>query len=92
MQNYSGPVVAQFIGRFVFVCEMQIEDGICYLSKVRNIRYWSSRKDGLGGLAKDGPVDGDKIDYWPDVKIPIDKLGPVMSANPEFWSTTEYWS
>lgn len=83
--EFEGPVVAQFIGRFVFVCHMQIRDGYCYLTKVRNVRYWERRENGLGDLATKGQSNGDAIDKWPDQVIPLDKLGPVMSANPEYW-------
>ncbi len=83
--EFKNPVVAQFIGRFVFVCNLVIEDGWCYLTKVRNVRYWAARENGLGDLAALGKQSDDRIDDWPDVMIPIDKLGPVMSANPEKW-------
>lgn len=82
---FDGLVVAQFIGRFVFVCRLEIRDGYCYLTNVRNVRYWTSRDNGLGDLAMHGMLDGDKIDYWPDQVIPVDKLGPVMPAG-ESWS------
>ena len=81
-----GLVVCQFIGRFVFVANMKIIDGFCYLENVRNVRYWAERPNGLGGLATDGEIAGDKIDYWPDQIIPENKLGPVMIANKEKWS------
>ena len=84
--TFNGPVVAQFIGRFVFVCNLRIEGGWCYLTDVRNIRYWDTRDNGLGDLAKQGPQSGDRIDNWPDQVIPLDKLGPVMQANSEKWS------
>lgn len=84
--SWDGPVVAQFIGRFVFVCNIRIAGNYCYLTKVRNVRYWESRADGLGGLAKHGETGADKIDIWPDQVIPLDKLGPVMAANEEHWS------
>ena len=83
--QFNNPVVAQFIGRFVFVCNLEIKDGYCYLKKVRNVRYWSSRDNGLGDLAKNGKNNDDKIDEWPDQIIPLDKLGPVMEANPDVW-------
>lgn len=83
---FDNPVVAQFIGRFVFVCDLKIEGGFCFLTNVRNVRFWESRTDGLGGLAKFGPKAGDIIDKWPDQIIPLDKLGPVMMADKEFWS------
>lgn len=84
--RFDGPVVAQFIGRFVFVCYLEIKDGYCYLTNVRNVRYWESREDGLGGLAKNGKTDGDKIDNWPNQVIALDKLGPVMEASLEYWA------
>ena len=83
--EFENPVIAQFIGRFVFVCDLRIEGDYCYLTKVRNVRYWESRDDGLGGLAKEGQASGDKIDNWPNQIIPLDKLGPVMPANKEKW-------
>lgn len=83
---FDGPVVAQFIGRFVFVCNLRIEGNWCYLTNVRNIRYWESRDNGLGQLAEDGSIPGDTIDAWPNQIIPLDKLGPVMAANKEKWS------
>lgn len=83
---WDGPVVAQFIGRFVFVCNLEIKSGYCYLTNVRNIRYWDTRENGLGDLATLGPQSGDRIDDWPDQIIPYDKLGPVMRANPEKWA------
>ncbi len=84
--KFDGKVVAQFIGRFVFVCNLEIRNGYCYLTNVKNIRYWESRENGLGGLALHGPLGGDKIDEWPDQIIPLDKLGPVMKTSSEFWS------
>jgi len=83
---FNGPVIAQFIGRFVFVCNLEIRAGYCYLTNVRNVRYWAERENGLGGFADLGPISGDRIDDWPDQVIPIDKLGPVMPANMEKWS------
>lgn len=85
MKLFDNPVVAQFIGRFVFVCDLEIKGGYCYLTHVRNVRYWTGRPNGLGDLARFGPLPDDIIDNWPDVIIPIDKLGPVMPANPEKW-------
>lgn len=79
-----GLVVAQFIGRLVFVAKMRIQDGTCHLTEVRNIRYWAVRNDGLGNLPA-GPLDGDKIDQWPDTNIPYDKLISYMPADPEPW-------
>ncbi len=84
--RFNGPVVAQFIGRFVFVCYLEIKDGYCYLRNVRNVRYWGGREDGLGGLAKNGRNSEDKIDVWPDQVIPLDKLGPVLYASMEHWA------
>ena len=84
--KFDGPVVAQFIGRFVFVCYLEIKDGFCYLSNVRNVRYWEARDNGLGDLATEGKIHGDKIDIWPDQVIPLDKLGPVMKASLEHWA------
>ncbi len=84
--KFDNPVVAQFIGRFVFVCDLYVDGAYCYLTKVRNVRYWESRENGLGDLAKKGPESGDKIDSWPDQIIPLDKLGPVMAANKDKWT------
>ena len=84
--RFDGPVVAQFIGRFVFVCYLEIKDGYCYLTNVRNVRYWGARDHGLGDLAKRGKIDEDRIDNWPDQVIPLDKLGPVMEASLEHWA------
>jgi len=78
--RFDGLVVAQFIGRFVFVCNLEIKEGFCYLTNVRNVRYWEARTEGLGDLANNGASSGDKIDDWPDQVIPFDKLGPVMTA------------
>ncbi len=83
---FKNPVVAQFIGRFVFVCNLQIIGNYCHLTEVRNVRYWEVRENGLGDLAVNGKKEGDKIDKWPDQIIPLDKLGPVMDANSEHWS------
>ncbi len=83
---FDNPVVAQFIGRFVFVCNLQIKGNFCYLTNVRNVRYWDKRNNGLGDLATQGKADGDYIDDWPDQIIPLDKLGPVMPANKDKWS------
>ena len=84
--SWDGPVVAQFIGRFVFVCNLRIVGNYCYLTNVRNVRHWETRTDGLGSFARHGAVADDKIDIWPDQVIPLDKLGPVMAANEEHWS------
>ena len=83
--TFNGPVVANFIGRFVFVCNLEIIGDWCYLTNVRNIRYWSAKDNGLGDLATKGPKSDDKIDNWPDQSIPLRQLGPVMAANPEVW-------
>ena len=83
---FDNPVVAQFIGRFVFVCNLEIRGNFCYLTNVRNVRYWQKRNNGLGDLAAQGETDGDSIDDWPDQIIPLDKLGPVMPANKGKWS------
>jgi len=80
-----GLVVCQFIGRFVFVANMRIEDGFCVLKNVKNVRYWKERENGLGDLAAKGPISGDKIDSWPNQLVPVDKLGPFMPASPEYW-------
>ena len=84
--HFDGPVVAQFIGRFVLICNLEIKDGYCYLTNVRNVRYWAKRENGLGDVALHGPVSDDNIDKWPDQIIPLDKLGPVMSASKEHWT------
>lgn len=83
--KFNGLVVAQFIGRFVFVCRLEIRDGYCYLTNVRNVRCWAKRDNGLGEFAAKGQKDGDQIDDWPDQVIPVDKLGPVMPAG-DAWS------
>ena len=83
--QFNNPVVAQFIGRFVFVCDLRIEGDYCYLTNVRNVRYWEARENGLGDLAKSGEKNGDKIDEWPDQVVPLNKLGPVMEANKAYW-------
>lgn len=83
--EFDGPVIAQFVGRFVFVCNMEIKEGYCYLTNVRNVRYWESRDNGLGALATHGKLPGDKIDDWPDQIIPVDKLGPIMQVNKDKW-------
>ena len=80
-----GLVLCQFIGRFVFVANLSIKGKLCYLTNVRNVRYWDERPNGLGDVAVGGPVAGDKIDDWPDQIVPFDKLGPFMSANKEYW-------
>jgi len=82
-----GLVVCQFIGRFVFVAHMKIVGRMCVLKDVRNIRYWDSRDNGLGDLATHGPINGDKIDTWPDTTVPIDKLGPFMPASEKHWGS-----
>ena len=87
--EFTGPVVAQFIGRFVFVCNLAIKGNFCYLTNVRNIRFWEARPNGLGDVARNGPSKGDHIDSWPDQIIPLDKLGPVMFANPVAWAVDD---
>ncbi len=83
--TFSGRVIAQFIGRFVFVCNLEIKGNYCYLKNVLNLRYWAKRPNGLGDLAKKGPTDDDIMDEWPDQLIPLDKLGPVMSISEDSW-------
>ena len=84
--EFDGRVIAHFIGRFIFVCHMEIRGGFCYLTNVKNVRFFDKKPEGLGSLAKNGPDQSDKLDDWPDQIIPLDKLGPVMSINEENWN------
>jgi len=54
-------------GRFIYMGTLEQHGDYFVLNDAQNIRYWKGRKNGLGGLASDGPVSGDKIDDCPAV-------------------------
>lgn len=79
--------MCSFIGRFIFVCEIEIlgDTGWCHLTKVKNVRYWAPRENGLADLAANGPNDDDEIDIWADQLFRLDKLISVGDVNLSAW-------
>ena len=60
-------VLALLPGRFIYMGTLEQHGSHYALKDAKNIRYWESRDNGLGGLAADGPKKGDKIDECPPV-------------------------
>ena len=60
-------VLAILPGRFIYIGTLEQHGEHYVLNDAQNLRYWKERDNGLGGLAKDGPISGDKIDDCPPV-------------------------
>ncbi len=54
-------------GRFIYMGTLEQHGDHYVLNDAKNIRYWKERGNGLGELARNGPVQGDKIDDCPPV-------------------------
>lgn len=54
-------------GRFIYIGTLEQHGEHYVLNDAQNIRYWKERPNGLGDLAKSGPLSGDKIDDCPPV-------------------------
>ena len=76
-----GRCCVQFIGRLVFIANMEIKNGFIFLTNVKNVRYWSERENGLGELMANGFKTDDKIDDWPDTQAPFHQLLTFTQVN-----------
>lgn len=54
-------------GRFIYIGTLEQHGEHYVMNDAQNVRYWKERKNALGGLAKYGPISGDKIDDCPPV-------------------------
>jgi len=60
-------VLAFLPGRFIYIGTLEQHGKNYVLNDAQNLRYWKNRDNALGGLAQNGPIDGDMIDDCPPV-------------------------
>jgi len=64
-------VLVMLPGRFIYMGTLELVGGYHVFYDAQNIRYWTDRKNALGGLAKKGLLEDDKIDDCPPVWFPV---------------------
>jgi len=69
---------------FVYVGEVSIDDEWCVIENARNIRYWGT-KNGLGGLALNGPTSDTKLDKCGTVRARVSQLNHIMETEQGKW-------
>ena len=68
---------------FVYVGDVNIDDGWCVIEKARNIRVWGTT-NGLGELVK-GPTASTKLDDVGTVRAPMRAVISVIDAERSGW-------
>ena len=76
-------VLALLPGRFIYMGTLEQVGSHYVLRDAQNIRYWKERDNGLGGLAANGPISGDKIDDCPPVWFCASEEIALMEVNYE---------
>lgn len=80
----SGFAIVVMDRGFVYVGDVQVEDGCCVIENARNIRFWGTT-EGLGELALNGPTEKTKLDPVGTVRASTRAIVHTIDTEPEKW-------
>lgn len=81
----SGYAIVVLDRGFVYVGDVNISGDWCVISNARNVRYWGT-KEGLGELARKGPLSETKLDTVGTVRAPMRAVISVIDTEASKWN------